>query len=79
MYTVFICILFHVHCYSFSVYLLTKELCSENVLELSYKTVTGFKQHLNEIISSLSLSFSKNLTYFRFLSGEIQPLLNAAH
>ena len=30
-------------------YLLKKELCSENVLELSYKTVTGFKQHLNEI------------------------------
>ena len=31
-------------------YLLKKELCSENVLELSYKIVTGFKQHLNEII-----------------------------
>ena len=31
-------------------YLLKKELCSENILELSYKIVTGFKQHLNEII-----------------------------
>ena len=31
-------------------YLLKKKLCSENVLELSYKIVTGFKQHLNKII-----------------------------
>ena len=28
---------------------LKKELCFENVLELSYKIVTGFKQHLNKI------------------------------
>ena len=39
-------------------YLLKKELCSENVLELSYKTVTGFKQHLNEIMyCTLYLNF----------------------
>ena len=31
-------------------YLLKKELFSESVLESSYKIVTGFKRHLNEII-----------------------------
>ena len=54
MYSVFICILLHTLSLIHSVfYLLKKELCSENVLELSYKIVTGFKQHLNEIIKSM--------------------------
>ena len=34
-----------------SVFYLLKELCSENVLELSYKIVIGFKQYLNEIVN----------------------------
>ena len=32
-------------------YLLKKELYSENILESSYKNVTGFKQHRNEIMT----------------------------
>ena len=49
MYTAILCILFYTLLFIQCFYLLKKELCSENVLELSYKIVTGFKQHLNDI------------------------------
>ena len=56
-------------------YQLKKELCSENVLELSYKIVTGFKQHLNEITETVVCLISQ-LGTISFKSLEIEKRSN---